>query len=125
MKTLVPPPSALQDTRQAERQMMTRAVEEMAAGVLQMMAEQGQVTGRFSWDGFTGDFVTSPLVTTLSLSGTHGSIAAQGKLRNSEWTLSVTLSLPEFALRPCFVALKGMLEAFSVGDLEAIPDTLH
>ena len=56
---------------------LTRVIEAMTATVLQHLAERGHPTGRFFWDGLTGEFCTSRLVSPLSLRSGDGSITAE------------------------------------------------
>ena len=111
------------DRRKAVR--LARVVEAMAASVLQDLVERGQPTGRFFWDGLTGDFATSPLVSTLVLRSTHGTIRAQARLRNDDWALSITATLPDDALRGVYDRLHGLLNQISHSGIEMTPTTVH
>ena len=104
---------------------LTRVIEAMTATVLQHLAERGHPTGRFFWDGLTGEFCTSTLVSTLSLRSGDGSITADGRLRNDEWILSITVNLPDYALRGAYARLHDILNLMSYSDLEMAPSTVH
>ena len=104
---------------------LTRVIEAMTATILQHLAERAQPAGRFFWDGLTGEFGTSALVSTLSLRNAEGSITADARLRNDEWILSITVNLPDYALRGVYARLHDMLNLMSYSDLEMVPATVH
>lgn len=112
-----------EERRKAVR--LTRVLEAMTASVLQYLAEREQRTGRFFWDGLTGDFATSPLISTLSLGGADGAISAQARLRNDEWIISVSVNLPDYALRGLYARLHSLLNHLSYSELAIVPVTLH
>lgn len=112
-----------EEHRKAER--LARVLEAMSASVLQVLIERQQRPGRFFWDGLTCEFTTSPLVSTLVLSGPDGSISAQARLRNDEWALAITVALPNYALRRVYDRLHGLLNLLSYSDIEMVPATVH
>jgi hypothetical protein len=128
MKTVVSLAGDRTRARREERQRaarLTRVLEAMAASVLQHLAEGGRPSGRFFWDGLTGDFSTRALVSTLELSSAHGAINAQARLRNDEWLLTLSVGLPDYALRGFYVRLHSLLNLLSYSDLELGSNTVH
>jgi hypothetical protein len=116
------------DVRRQERQKaqrLARVLEAMTASVLQHLAEREQPGGRFFWDGLTGEFLTSPLVSTLELRSDEGVISAQARLRNDEWMLSISVNLPDYALRSVYDRLHELLNLLSYSTLEMMPATVH
>lgn len=128
MKTVVSLPGDPANVRREDRQRaarLTRVLEAMVASVLQHLAERERPTGRFLWDGLTGDFTTSPLVSALDVRSADGFINAQARLRNDEWLLIISVSLPDYALRGVYDRLHSLLNLLSYSDLEMGPNTVH
>ncbi|QTC92846.1 hypothetical protein [Brevundimonas goettingensis] len=104
---------------------LTRVLESMTASLLQLLAERDRPSGRFFWDGLTGEFRTCPLVSALALTSADGVIHAEARLRNDEWLLTISVSLPDHALRGVYDRLHGLLNLLSYSDLEMDAHTVH
>lgn len=128
MKAIISLPGDRTHARREEQQRavrLTRVLEAMAASVLQHLAERERPSGRFFWDGLTGEFTTTSRVSTLELSSGGGVINAQARLRNDEWLLTTSVSLPDYALRGVYDRLHSLLNLLSYGELEMGPNTVH
>lgn len=128
MKASISLPGDRTQARREERQKalrLTRVLEAMTASVLQNLAERDRPAGRFFWDGLTGEFATNPLVSTLELHTDDGSIIAHARLRNEEWTVSISVSLPDYALRTFYARLHGLMNLISHSEIEMTPATVH
>lgn len=128
MKAIISLPGDRTHARREEQQRavrLIRVLEAMAASVLQHLAERERPSGRFFWDGLTGEFTTTPRVSTLELSTGDGVINAQARLRNDEWLLTISVCLPEYALRGVYDRLHSLLNLLSYSELEMGPNTVH
>lgn len=112
-----------EEHRKAAR--LARVIEAMTGSILQYLAERERPAGRFYWDGLAGDFTTSSLVSTLVLHSAEGSISAHARLRNEEWALSITVALPDYALRGVYARLHSLLNLLSHSELEMVLATRH
>lgn len=128
MKTVISLPGDRNLAHREEQQRavrLTRVLEAMAASVLQHLAERARPSGRPFWDGLTGEFTTTPRISTLELSSGYGVINAQARLRNDEWLLTVSVSLPEHALHGVYDRLHSQMSLLSYGELEMGPNAIH
>lgn len=104
---------------------LSSVIEIMAANINVLMAEADQTSGQFHFDGVTGDFETSPLLTTLCLSTSDGRMSVKSRLRNEVWSHAVAVSFPDHTLKPLFDTLHEILEALHFDDLTATASTVH
>ena len=125
------PYSAIPDrtkSRQRDREKVRAlfsVIEVVAANINVLMAEADQTSGRFHFDGVTGDFETSPLLTTLGLTTADGQVSVKSRYRNEAWSHAVAVSFPDHALRPLFDTLHEILEALHFDDLTTTVVTVH